>query len=169
MKTAIYFASRHGSTALVAMRLQYLLGPENTQLVDLAADQVPDPACFDRVVVGSPVYLGRPDAQVLEFCSIHHQLLLEKELGLFLCGLKKMAYEQEVELAFDEALRLHAKKVEVFGGNLDFEKLSFFEKMVAQSTLNLHQSVHEMDEQKIAAYAQALLSAEELKAGKLLI
>jgi menaquinone-dependent protoporphyrinogen oxidase len=138
-------------------------------LVDLAANEVPDPALFDRIVVGSPVYLGRPDAKVLSFCAEHRDLLLQRELGLFLCGLKKLAYEQEVELAFAEALRHHAKRIEVFGGNLNFDELSFFEKMVAQSTLQLNHSVQEMDEQKIAEYAQAMLSPAEKSANKVLI
>lgn len=129
MKILIAYASKNGSTALCVERLAKELGGLDITTADLA-EQVPDAAEFDMVIVGAAVHHHRFPTPVARFLREQKNILLSKKLGLFLlCGI----VEEQVyymEKLFDRTLREHAFEISFWGGSLRYDGLSFWDELV---------------------------------------
>ena len=129
MKILIAYASKNGSTALCVERLVNGLDGLDVTVANLA-EQAPNAAEFDMVIVGAGVHHHRFPAPVTRFLREQKDILLSKKLGLFLlCGI---AEEQVyyMEKLFDDELREHAFELSFFGGSLRYDGLSFWDKLV---------------------------------------
>ncbi|WP_374166568.1 flavodoxin domain-containing protein [Arcticibacter sp. MXS-1] len=149
MKTAIVYCSKNGSTEKVAKLIGYRLEDYETGYFDLMKCPNPDIRDYDRVIIGGPIYFGMIQNPVKVFCKQNEKLLLDKELGLFICCILKGQEDVQFESAFSTKLRNHSKARAFLGGELMFEKLNFFEKLmvwkVAESPLEFHIDVDAVD------------------------
>ncbi|MBP3040811.1 flavodoxin domain-containing protein [Bacillaceae bacterium Marseille-Q3522] len=126
MKTVIIYASKHGFTKNCAETLKEKLLGE----VDLFRVKEVDGLAlteYDHVIIGSPVYMGQINKGVKQFCLANEEVLKKKKIGLFLCGLTDL---ETAPLEFPKVL-VHDNLVKgIFGGEVKFQKLNFFEKFI---------------------------------------
>ena len=140
MKTLIVYATKYGGTKTCAERVAMRL-PGGADLFELTRASDVDIAAYDTVIVGCPVYMGKPRKEAMAFCETYQDVLLTKNLGLFLCCLQDLdkTVKQQMALAFPKALQQHASSLGVLGGVMDYAKLSrmdgFIMKMVAGNLL----------------------------------
>ncbi|MDZ7834383.1 MAG: flavodoxin domain-containing protein [Alkalibacterium sp.] len=128
----IVYATKYGSTKKYA----HLLGDKLDAHVDylnlidgIDADLSP----FDTVIIGGPIYLGRVLKEITIFCDEHLEVLKNKRLGLFICGMQKEdVIEDELRSSFPPELIRHAKVTAHFGGEFRFEDMSFFDKTITK-------------------------------------
>ena len=132
MKILIAYASRHGAAALCAEQLKSLLHGFDVTVADLAREQ-PDPVGYDVVLAGGSVYFGKLLPACRNFLQANRSTLAEKRLGLFLCC--GLAHESEyyMEKFFPRELRASAFQVSYFGGRLQKDGLSFWERLIVRS------------------------------------
>ncbi len=150
------YMSRHGTTEKVALYLQQQLPfPVDLHRLD-AASPAPDLQPYDLVVVGGSVYAGQIQTGIKDFCRTHQQELLGKQLGLFICCMNEKQAEAVMQDAYPEALRRHARATGVMGGELLFEKMSFWEKMVIRSVTGQQESVSKIKYAEIDRFAEAM-------------
>lgn len=143
MITTIFYASKYGFTAkCVDYYKQNLNG--NIKVVNLKnppenMGDVMDQS--DRIIIGGSVYVGLIQKEVKDFLTTHHDELLSKDLGLFMCGMRdEQEISQELDANFPKELRDHATFVSWLGGEFDFDKLSWIDKMIVKKIAKVNKT-----------------------------
>jgi menaquinone-dependent protoporphyrinogen oxidase len=149
MKTAIIYATSHGSTEKVAKQIQSELGEANTQLFNLKASKSIDLSPFEQVIIGGSIHAGQVQGKVKKFCKQNMVDLLQKRVALYLCAMNEADFDLEFNTAFPELLRNHAVSCKVVGGEFLVEKMNFFERLIIRKISGITQSVSKIDEEKV--------------------
>jgi menaquinone-dependent protoporphyrinogen oxidase len=135
-RVLVAVASRHGATAEIADALARSLADcpagraAGLTAVAVPAQQRPDPAPFDAVVLGSAVYAGRWLDPAREYATAHADALRARPVWLFSSGpIGRPPYPPDeahdvAPLATLTAARAHR----VFPGRLEPGRLSFGER-----------------------------------------
>lgn len=149
MKTAIIYRSHHGTTEKVANMISEGMGKENSRLINLKTEKNPDLSSFDQVIIGGSIHAGNVQNKVKEFCKNNMVVLLEKPLGLFLSCMEEQQAQDQFDRAYPELLRRHAKSCKLTGGEFNFDRMNFIEKMLIRKISGISSSVSKIDEGKI--------------------
>jgi len=80
MKTIVVYASKMGSTRKVA---EYIAGKIGSEAIDLKKNPRPDVSGFDRIILGSGVYVGGLSKRLIAF--IKDAGLGGKDVRMFIC------------------------------------------------------------------------------------
>ncbi len=86
MKTAVIFATKYGFTEKCANLLSEGLGCE-TKLINLKKEKVGELDNFDVVVLGSSVYAGKLQKEMIDFIGSEKERLITKNVALFSCNM----------------------------------------------------------------------------------
>lgn len=158
-KTAIIYASKHGTTERVAKLIAARLGGD-VSLISLKQNENPDIKSFDTIILGTAIYAGTPQKVMTAFYQRNESKLLEKTTGLFICGMQpdSETREKEIAEAYPEVLRQHAKATAFLGGEFLFQKLNFFEKLIIKKVSKVTSSVSSIDENAITVFAKDMKS-----------
>lgn len=148
MDTAVVYMSQHGTTRKVARLLADNITGE-VALFDLRTAGYIDLLPYERVIIGGSIHTGTVQKKVADFCRIHEEELLDKELGLFLCFMDTTKGQEEFENAYPEKLREHAAVTGLFGGEFLFEEMNFFERLVVKKISGENESVSKLDMEAI--------------------
>lgn len=132
MKTLIAYASKYGATRDCALRLAEKFGPD-ADVVDLNAGAAPDLDGYDRVILGSPMYMGRIQKSVKRLCKDRLEQLMARPFAFFMCGLSDKS-EVRVHLSKQLPAKLldHACAIQNFGGDLRLENAGFMDRFVME-------------------------------------
>ena len=146
MKTAVIYASKHGTTEKVASAIADKLRG-TVKMFSLKENPNPNINEFDRIILGSSIYAGQSSKAMKTFCKNNEPVLCEKRLGLFICGMHSNKVEQEKEMkeAYPEILQKNAIAIQFLGGEFLFEKMNFFERLIARMIAKTKVSVHQID------------------------
>lgn len=157
MKTAIIYYSKKGTTQKVA---KIILEKLNSQegLIDLKNKPFFDISTYDRIIIGSPIYAGNSHNKVKKFIASNLNLLLNKEVGLYVCGMERDEAKQsdELERAYPKELIDKAKSKRFLGGEFLFENMNFFEKMIIKKIAKTDKSISEINQHNIDKFVQEL-------------
>ena len=149
MRTAIIYASKHGTTAKVAHKIQQGLGEENAQLFNLKKDKHFDLTQFDQIIIGGSIRAGQIQKRVKDFCEKQTPVLLQKRLGLFLCCMYESEAENQFDNVYPERLRSHAISKGLMGGEFLFEKMNFVEKTLVKRIAGVDETVSKINYEHI--------------------
>ncbi len=116
---------------------------------------------YDNIILGGSIYIGKIQKKLSNFITNNLPLLLEKRIGLFICAGEKdeALLGKELTLAFPPLLFDHAIVKDVFGFEIDMEKLNFLEKFVMSKVKGVKTSIYELSELKIYAFAENIVRA----------
>ena len=154
MKTVIAYATKSGTTEICAAMLQSEI--YGADLVNLDEDS-PDLELYDTVLIGGPIRYGSIHHAVRSFCKENIDILLTKNVGLFICCGSNEASGQYFKNSFPPNLLSHAFEKQSFGGEFRLEQLPLFEKwvikMIAQG--KKHEGKPAIDSLAIHTFAEA--------------
>lgn len=156
MKTAIIYATKHGCTDKCAHTLANEL-ETNTDLVNIETAQNVDITNYETVIIGGSIHAGMINKKIKSFINKNENILLKKNLGLFLCCM----YEgdkalNQFENAFPKTIRNKAMAHGLFGGEFDFDKMNFIEKTIVKKVANVEKSVSRINYANIKSFAQKM-------------
>ena len=156
MKTTIIYSTSHGCTEKVVQELSQKLSDEVITL-DLRHNPFPPIADSDRVIIGGSIHAGQIQKRVRDFCTANMATLATKEIGLFICCMyePEVAREQ-IKNAFPEELHQMAKTEAIFGGEFNFEKMNFIERMLVKKIAKVNESVSKIDHNSIDRFANRM-------------
>ena len=140
MKTAIIYATHHGTTETVAKQILNQLHPQAVELINLSHNKQPDLAGYDRIILGSSIHAGKNQAAMQNFCKKNMPELLQKQVGLFLCCLNEKEFEHSLDLAYPEILRNHALDIQLMGGEYKLDKMNFIERLLVRKIAGVSES-----------------------------
>lgn len=158
MKTLIVYSSKYGCTAQCAALLQQNLAGEAV-LHNAAEPSGIDLKEFDRVVIGSPIYMGRVLPPISRFWQRYRDQLLQKPLAVFVCCGFAAQAETQMRSAFPTELLAHARFKEYLGYAFDFAKMNFIDRLIVRLVGGTKTSQSQIDMDKILHFA-ALINGE---------
>lgn len=154
MKTLIVYCSSHGTTEKAVRTLSENLEGE-VLTVDLKRDKIHfDLKDFDGVIIGGSIHAGLIQRRLKQFLDKHHDDLLEKELGLFLCCMREgnTAVEQ-FNQSFPQDLRKNSVAMGLFGGEFLVSKMNFFERQIVKKVDGVESDRSNLDIEAIMEFA----------------
>lgn len=159
MKTAILYATCHGTSRKVAEMLSDKLQIDKTDVYDLKNQKNFDINLYDTIVIGGSIHAGKIQSVIKKFCSENENILLQKRLGLYLCGMNEAGYEKQLNDAYSEKLRSKAMfKINV-GGEFLIDKMNFFERFIVKKVSKVTENTSKLDEQKIDEMVKIILNS----------
>jgi menaquinone-dependent protoporphyrinogen oxidase len=160
MKTAIVYKTKHGTTEKVANLIAKKLNKEQVDLYNLLDDSSPELGGYERIIIGGSIHVGNIQRGIKIFCEEYRDLLLDKELGLFICcmdpdeGIRRLEFEG----AFPAELREHSRACGIMGGEFLFEKMNFLEKLAVKKIAKKEKTVSEIDRGAIKKFSEQLMA-----------
>ena len=71
---------------------------------------------FDRIIIGGSIHAGSANRKTQTFCKKNLDVLLTKELGLYICSVEKGEKGVvQFNKTYPEKLRKHAKSIGLLG------------------------------------------------------
>ena len=157
MKTAIVCSSKYGTTKKVAVLIAEKITSDNDVVfMSLSDNPKPDLSPFEKVILGTSVYAGKPRKDMVKFCRQYQSVLESKVIGLFVCGMQWKNKEQELKDAFPEYLHNIAKAEVFVGGELLLEEMNFFERALIKKMVKTDKSVSKLDYEAIDSFSEKM-------------
>jgi len=159
MKTAIIYASKHGTTEKVARSIaEKLTGTNEVELFSLKKNSNHDISGFETAILGTSIYAGQASGKMKAYCKANESVLLQKKTGLFVCGMHPDKEQQEKELkdAYPEILQEKAVATGFLGGEFLFEQMNFFERLIIKKVAKTTTSVHQIDWEAVDSFVGKL-------------
>lgn len=155
MKTLIIYGSKHGCTEFCAKQLKDKLLGEVT-IVNIQKENSPDLKSYENIIIGGSIYVGKIQKEISNFCNENLQILKNKKIGLFTCGMNKDNSISQLESSFPKELVDKAVIKECFGGEFIFKKLNFMERLIVRVITKNNKDVTTVNAEKIQCFAQAM-------------
>lgn len=157
MRSLIVYCSSHGTTEkavhLVAKQLKGEVETFNLQDKNKKVDL----DTYDIIMVGGSIHAGMIQRKVKKFISDHHDLLLKKQLGLFLCCMYEgEVAKQQFTNSFPADLREHARAEGLFGGEFLISEMNFLEKMIIKKVSGVTAETSNLDFQAIERFSHEI-------------
>ncbi len=126
MKTLIVYGSRCGYAAECAELIREHLGDDEFVIfTHIDCQDPPTVADYDRIIIGGSLRFGKIQRKVRRFMEEYRHLLLQREVGLYLCGLaEEEVQEKHFAKVFPRDLRKHAKAVCLPGGVAELDEVN---------------------------------------------
>lgn len=132
MKPLIVFSSKHGCTEKCTDFLAKEL-KDKPDIINLKNYKDVNLSLYNKVIIGGSIYMGKIQKEVSEFCSKNLEELKEKNIGLFICGMQEGdSINMEINQNFPKELIEMATVIKHFGGEFNFSKMNFFEKLIVK-------------------------------------
>jgi menaquinone-dependent protoporphyrinogen oxidase len=110
--------------------------------------------------VGGPIYAGRIQKQIRDFCSKNESALKDKKLGLFICGMSEGdEAKKQLEASFPQALLDASLAKESLGGKIEVSKMNFIERKIIKAVAKMESDMTNVSESRINQFAQILNEA----------
>jgi menaquinone-dependent protoporphyrinogen oxidase len=139
----IFYASKYGFTKKVVGLIQDKCD-QQTKAIDLSKtsqDVLSQLRAADKVLIGGSVYMGKIQKSVTQFLENYKEELQTKEVLLFISGLQnKDTIQVEMDQNFPLIVLDHAKAVVWLGGGVDFDKMSWIDKMITKKVMKKDES-----------------------------
>jgi len=156
MKTLIAYCTTHGCTEKNAHELKNFLG-EDVTLVNLKKEINPDIENYERVIIGGSIHAGQIQKKIKLFCNNNLEQLKYKELGLFICCMEEgRTAQKQLQDAYPEELYYKAKATGCFGGEFNFEKMNFFEKLIVKKVAKVEKSTTKINQKAIKSFSKKM-------------
>lgn len=155
MKTLIVYSTTLGCTEQCASKLKEDLG-DDVEMVRISRRRRYNLQDYETIIVGGSIHAGMIQRSVRRFCENYLDILLQKQVGLFVCCMDPDANEQKlIEKAFPDQLVKHALASGFFGGELNIKKMNLLQKIMTRKAARL-QKEPDIDFRKILDFARKL-------------
>ncbi|MFW6264963.1 MAG: flavodoxin domain-containing protein [Bacillota bacterium] len=156
MKTLVAYATKYGAAKKCAERLVGKLEGE-VDLINIKEKQNININNYDKVIIGSSVYMGKIRKEARKFCDKYLEELKSKKLGLFnSCMSREEEAREQLKNSFSDELVQSAEVTGIFGGAFDFDKMNFLEKMAIKKIAGTDKSESNIREENITEFASKI-------------
>ncbi|WP_040950464.1 flavodoxin domain-containing protein [Gorillibacterium massiliense] len=172
MSILIVYATKYGSAEKCAKQLADKLDGQ-VELLNLREVKTADLSRYEKVIIGSSVYMGNMRKEAKAFIAKYLKELQDKPTGLFLCAMANGAdAEKQLQACFPRELVEKAVATDTFGGELHFKRMNtaerFIIRMVGRSQMKKQGSsligdgktdVSTISEDKVEQFARSMQAA----------
>lgn len=166
--TLIVFASKYGATAQVAQRVaQGLAAPAacydcGTKAVTFhnraqSANLSTAPAGYGTIIIGTPLYIGKPLPAVRKYCVQNERELLSHPLFFFTCGIDTAQEDERyLRASLPASLMQHAALIIHLGGDVVPERTHGFDRLAMKEYVKQHGPAPGLNGQALADLCAAV-------------
>ena len=126
----ILYKTKHGATRKIGKVINQYINDcllMNIDDVDMVTLQK-----ADVIIIGSPVYYGKLDEDIISFIKNNQDLLIPRKYCLYVVGILQTEFMTYVTQAFDFSVLKNMRIIAGVGGALYYPDLSITEKMILQ-------------------------------------
>lgn len=156
MKAAIVYISNHGTTEKVANLIAEKLNTKMVQVLNITENKKVSISEFDLIILGGSVHAGRLQGKMRKFIKDNMLDLLQKKVGIFLCCMNEPEEKSEFNNAFPELLRNHSEYNAIVGGEFNFERMNFFERLIVRKVSGINNSISKLRFEEIEKLTEAI-------------
>ena len=158
MNTLIVYASKYGCTEKCAELLSKELNGE-VDIINLKRIRDIDISKYEKIIIGGSIYIGKIQKEVTVFCLKNLDKLMEKRIGLFICGMQEGdTINTELNQNFNPVLIKIADAKECFGGEFILDKMNSMEKFIVKKISKVTSNKSNILKENILKFAQAMNS-----------
>ncbi len=132
MRTAIVYASSHGTTEKVANLIREKLDSSTVEIFNLKKKPIIDLSNYENIIIGGSIHAGSIQSEVKKFIKDHTVSLMEMRVALYLCCMNEPQEKEEFNTNYPELLRNHSVYNAIVGGEYIFEKMNFIERFLVR-------------------------------------
>jgi len=156
MNTLIVYSSKYGCAEKCAKLIKEKLN-EEVELMNLKNAKDIDISKYDRVIIGGSIYIGKIQKSVTEFCTKYLDQLVQKKIGLFICGMQDVeVMNTELTQNFPTELLEMATSKQWLGGEFLLDKMSFMDKMIVKKVSKVTSNQSNIFDDEINQFAQVM-------------
>jgi len=156
MNTLIVYASKYGTTEKCAKMIKNQINNQ-VELINLKNLKDVNLSKYDNVIIGGSIYIGKIQKEVTEFCLKYLDILKEKRIGLFICGMQDAdVINTELSQSFPIELLKIAVVKEYLGGEFLIDKMGFMDKIIVKKISKVTSNKSNILEDEIQKFAQAM-------------
>ena len=163
MKIAILYGTKYGTTEKVAELISRLIenhnkndnGLTDVKLINLKEKDNVN-LDFDVLIIGSSVYMGRIRKEVKNFLKKYKNTLIEKHIALFICGANEIEGIKQIDKVFPSEIVDHSIVTAFLGGELNLDKMNFFDSKIAQLIIKGANKEFKIDNVSIDEFVQKI-------------
>ncbi|WP_028043174.1 flavodoxin domain-containing protein [Candidatus Stoquefichus massiliensis] len=126
----IIYKTKHGATRKVGKILSHYLN--DCLLMNINDIDYPTLQKAESIIVGTPVYYGKLDQDIISFIQNNQDLLIARHYCLYVVGILQSEFMTYVTNAFDFQILKNIKVIAGLGGALYYPDLAISEKMILQ-------------------------------------
>lgn len=152
MNTLIAYATKHGCSETCAKMLSKDL-TGNIELFNLKDAKILVLTKYDRVIIGGSIHMGKIQKEVQFFCIQNMEMLLNKKIGLFVCGMLFEKAHEELNNSFPNELLTRAIAKEFFGGQYRFDKMNYFDRLIVKKVAKVNNDFSQIKDENIKRFA----------------
>ena len=158
MRILVVFASKYGFTEKAAEKLrdELVAGKHGVTLVNLGKEEPPGIEGFDAVVIGGSIYAGFIRPEVRRVFRENLAALTGKKLAIFICGGLENKAEEQIKAVFPREIYSRAAAKGYFGYGVNYEKMSFFDRIVMRLVSGRKENQFCLREENIKKFAMEL-------------
>ena len=154
MRTLILYATKHGAARDIAQRLAKRMN--GATVIDLGTGSAPSPNGYDRVIIGSSVYVGQLRKEAKAYAAQHADALKAVTLGLFVSGLSPEDVQAVLDANYPKDVATHAKAAMTLGGAFQPDKAGFFERLAMRVITKTAEATSTISDEKIDRFAEVM-------------
>lgn len=136
-KVLIAYASKHGSTAEIAKKIEENLNHAGFECTTTPVNQVKDLSGFQAIILGTGLYMGQWQKEAVQFVKRNMAPLADQKVWIFTSGptgegdpMKLVNGRLYPEGLRDTIEGIKPKEITVFHGSIALSKLNGFEKWI---------------------------------------
>lgn len=157
MKTAIIYASYHGTTEKIVKEIKDGLKNQYVKLINIKSNNIIDLSLYDQVIIGGSVHAGSIQKKIKQFCNKNIHLILEKRFALFItCFHDGETALKQFENAYPEILRKNAVSLKIFGGEMLVDKMNFIEKFIVKKVTGISANASKLSKLEIFEFLESI-------------
>ncbi len=161
MSIAIIYMTRHGCTEKAAEMLRDMHWGK-VDLINLGNSPNPDISGYDTVIIGGSIHMGEIQGKIKDFCETNENLMLAKRLGLYICHLDQgEAAVRQFNITFSQKLRDHAVAKGLFGGELNFEKMSECDRVMVRKVTGIDKTISALNTEAIKGFGRVIFHLDK--------
>ncbi len=138
----VTYASKYGATKEIAEKIGEGLQQSGEHVDVFPVGMVKDLTCYNVIVLGSAIYIGKWPNEVVRFIQANEKSLADRSFWLFSSGPSgegdpiELVDGKRVPAALQATInRIHPRDITVFHGNINLEKINAIEKWAVKSVV----------------------------------
>lgn len=156
MNTLIVYSSKYGCAEKCAKLIKEKLN-EEVELMNLKNAKDIDISKYDKVIIGGSIYIGKIQKSVTEFCTKYLDQLVQKKIGLFICGMQDVeVMNTELNQNFPTELLEIATSKQWLGGEFLLDEMSFMDKLIVKKVSKVTSNQSNIFDDEINQFAQVM-------------
>lgn len=160
MSVLMVYATKYGFAEECAKTLADKLN-EEVECVNLASKIPSNIENYEKVIIGSSIYVGALRKEVKKFCIDYESELLSKKLGLFIvCSAAGEEGLKQVDAVYPDSLVSKAMAKDYLGGKIDLDNAKLLDrliiKMVSKADKPEAKRNDGIDMERVSAFAQIM-------------